>query len=118
MPCRLGGEARVYLPDFIVLADDGRGATDPLHLVVEVKGRRLEDAKTKKETLETQWLPGVNRMGDYGRWGSWSCERCTVCARSWTRRSLNRARRSEDHPLFPEQVLRKRPTSNQHGARM
>ena len=61
MPYRLGGEARVYLPDFIVLADDGRGANDPLHLVVEVKGRRLEDAKTKKETMETQWLPGVNR---------------------------------------------------------
>lgn len=69
VPYRLGGEARAYLPDFIVLADDGRGANDPLHLVVEVKGRRREDAKTKKETMETQWVPGVNGLGDYGRWG-------------------------------------------------
>ena len=35
---------------------------------VEVKGRRLEDAKAKKETTETQWVPGVNRLGEYGRW--------------------------------------------------
>ena len=68
VPYRLGGEARTYLPDFIVLADDGHGADDLLHLMVEVKGRRMEDAKVKKETVETQWLPGVNRLGDYGRW--------------------------------------------------
>ena len=68
VPYRLGGEARAYLPDFIVLADDGHGEDDLLHLMVEVKGRRLEDAKAKKETVETQWLPGVNRLGEYGRW--------------------------------------------------
>ena len=68
VPYRLGGEARAYVPDFIVLADDGRGEDDLLHLMVEVKGRRLEDAKAKKETVETQWLPGVNRLGEYGRW--------------------------------------------------
>ena len=69
VPYRLGGEARAYVPDFIVLADDGHGEDDPLHLMVEVKGRRMEDAKAKKETVETQWLPGVNRLGEYGRWG-------------------------------------------------
>ncbi len=68
VPYRLGGEARSYVPDFIVLADDGHGEDDLLHLMVEVKGRRLEDAKAKKETVETQWLPGVNRLGEYGRW--------------------------------------------------
>ena len=68
VPYRLGGEARTYLPDFILLAEDGHGADDLLHLVVEVKGRRLEDAKAKKETMETQWIPGVNRLGEYGRW--------------------------------------------------
>ena len=68
VPYRLGGEARSYVPDFIVLADDGHGEDDLLHLLVEVKGRRLEDAKAKKETVETQWLPGVNRLGEYGRW--------------------------------------------------
>ena len=68
VPYRFGDEARTYLPDFIVLADDGHGQDDLLHLVVEVKGRRLEDAKAKKETMETQWLPGVNRLREYGRW--------------------------------------------------
>ena len=68
VPYRMGGEARSYVPDFIVLADDGHGQDDLLHLMVEVKGRRLEDAKVKKETVETQWLPGVNRLGDYGCW--------------------------------------------------
>ena len=68
VPYRLGGEARSYVPDFILLADDGHGEDDLLHLMVEVKGRRLEDAKAKKETVETQWLPGVNRLGEYGRW--------------------------------------------------
>ena len=68
VPYQFEGEARTYLPDFIVLADDGHGEDDLLHLVVEVKGRRLEDAKVKKETMETQWLPGVNRLREYGRW--------------------------------------------------
>ena len=65
---RSGAEPRTYLPDFIVLVDDGRGAGDPLHLVVEIKGYRGEDAKDKKATMETFWIPGVNRLGAYGRW--------------------------------------------------
>ena len=68
VPYRLGGEARSYVPDFIVLADDGHGQDDLLHLMVEVKGRRMEDAKAKKATARDQWVPGVNRLGDYGRW--------------------------------------------------
>ena len=47
-PYRFGSEARRYRPDFIVVVDDGRGGEDPLHLVVEVKGYRREDAKEKK----------------------------------------------------------------------
>jgi type III restriction enzyme len=39
-----------------------------LHLVVEIKGRRREDAKEKKSTMETYWVPGVNHLGSYGRW--------------------------------------------------
>jgi type III restriction enzyme len=39
-----------------------------LHLVVEIKGYRREDAKEKKGTMETYWVPGVNRLGTYGRW--------------------------------------------------
>ena len=67
-PYRFGSEARRYRPDFIVLVDDGRGGEDPLHLVVEVKGYRREDAKEKKAAMETFWVPGVNRLGTFGRW--------------------------------------------------
>ena len=68
VPYNLGGIKRTYLPDFIVLIDDGRGPDDPLHLVVEIKGYRGEDAKAKKETMETYWVPGVNNLRSYGRW--------------------------------------------------
>ena len=48
--------------------DDGHGEDDPLHLVVEIKGYRNEDAKAKKLTMETYWVPGVNNLRQYGRW--------------------------------------------------
>ena len=57
VPYRYGSETRKYLPDFIVLVDDGHGADDLLHLVVEIKGYRREDAKEKKSTMETYWVP-------------------------------------------------------------
>jgi type III restriction enzyme len=66
VPYRYGSEMRTYLPDFIVLVDDGHD--DPLHLIVEIKGYRREDAKAKKETMETYWVPGVNNHSHYGRW--------------------------------------------------
>lgn len=66
VPYRYGSEARIYRPDFIVLVDDGH--EDPLQLVVEIKGYRREDAKEKKSTMETYWVPGVNNLGTYGRW--------------------------------------------------
>ena len=68
VPYRYGSETRKYIPDFIVLVDDGRGDDDPLHLIVEIKGYRREDAKDKKSTMETYWVPGVNNNGQYGRW--------------------------------------------------
>lgn len=66
VPYRYGSAARKYIPDFIVLVDDGHD--DPLHLIVEIKGYRREDAKEKKTTMETYWIPGVNNLGQYGRW--------------------------------------------------
>ena len=66
VPYRSGSATRTYIPDFIVLLDDGRD--DPLHLIVEIKGYRGEDAKAKKETMETYWIPGVNNLRAYGRW--------------------------------------------------
>ena len=63
VPYRYGSETRRYLPDFIVLVDDGHGEDDLLHLIVEIKGYRREDAKEKKSTMETYWVPGVNNIG-------------------------------------------------------
>jgi len=66
VPYRYGSEKRVYRPDFIVRVDDGQ--VDPLNLIVEIKGYRREDAKEKKSTMETYWIPGVNNLGRHGRW--------------------------------------------------
>ncbi len=68
VPYRYGSETRKYRPDFIVLVDDGHGEDDLLNLVVEIKGYRREDAKDKKLTMETYWIPGVNNNGQFGRW--------------------------------------------------
>ena len=68
VPYKYGSTPRIYIPDFIVLVDDGHGKDDPLHLIVEIKGYRREDAKEKKSTMETYWIPGVNNLGSYGRW--------------------------------------------------
>ena len=68
VPYLRGGEPHRYIPDFIVLVDDGHGDDDLLHLVVEIKGYRGEDAKEKKSTMDTYWVPGVNHLGSYGRW--------------------------------------------------
>ena len=68
VPYRLGSENRKYRPDFIVRLDDGHGEEDLLNLIVEIKGYRGEDAKDKKSTMETYWVPGVNNSGKHGRW--------------------------------------------------
>ena len=68
VPYRYGSRMRRYVPDFVVLVDDGCGDDDLLRLVVEVKGYRGEDAKDKKTTMDTYWVPGVNNLGVYGRW--------------------------------------------------
>ena len=68
VPYRFQAESRTYVPDFIVLVDDGHGDDDLLHLVVEIKGYRREDAKEKKDTMNTYWVPGVNGLRTYGRW--------------------------------------------------
>jgi type III restriction enzyme len=68
VPYRHGSESHVYRPDFIVLVEDGHGEDDLLHLVVEVKGYRREDAKDKKIAMENYWIPGVNNSKQFGRW--------------------------------------------------
>lgn len=68
VPYRYGSETRRYLPDFIVRVEDGHGEEDLLNLIVEIKGYRREDAKEKKATMDTYWVPGVNNLGTHGRW--------------------------------------------------
>ncbi len=68
VPYRDGRTPRTYLPDFLVVIDDGRGADDLLHLIVEIKGYPTGDAQLKAETMTTLWVPGVNNLGAYGRW--------------------------------------------------
>ena len=66
VPYMMGSTHRKYLPDFIVAVDDG--GDEPLHLIVEIKGFRREDAKVKAETMKAYWVPGVNHLGGFGRW--------------------------------------------------
>lgn len=68
VPYNAGKYAKRYRPDFILQIDDGKGEDDLLNLIVEIKGYRGEDAKMKKETMDTYWVPGVNNLGTYGRW--------------------------------------------------
>ncbi|MCF7920868.1 MAG: DEAD/DEAH box helicase family protein [Candidatus Cloacimonetes bacterium] len=66
VPYRYGSESRMYRPDFIVLID--LGSEELLHLIIEIKGYRREDAKEKKSTMENYWIPGVNNRKSFGKW--------------------------------------------------
>ena len=66
VPYRMGADTRRYLPDFILQVDDGKGGV--LNLIVEIKGYRGEDAVVKADTMKTYWVPGVNNLGQFGKW--------------------------------------------------
>ena len=68
VPYLFGAEPRIYRPDFILLIDDRKGPEGLLHLVVEIKGFRREDAKDKAATMKKYWIPGVNNLRTFGRW--------------------------------------------------
>jgi type III restriction enzyme len=114
VPYRCGSENRKYRPDFIVRVEDGHGEDDLLNLVVEIKGYRREDAKEKKSTMETYWVPGINNSGKHGRWAF--AEVTAVYAiesefirevrllsgpRSKTSQMLRACRRTSNFVLFP-----------------
>jgi hypothetical protein len=48
----------------------------PAAPVVEIKGYRGEDAKEKKATMETYWVPGVNNLGHLWPLGLRRVHRC------------------------------------------
>jgi type III restriction enzyme len=62
VPYMRGMDRHEYYPDFIVRLDN------EVNLVLEVKGFSGEDVLQKREAMETQWVPGVNRLGSFGRW--------------------------------------------------
>lgn len=68
VPYRDGSTNRKYMPDFIVLLDDGNGPDDPLQLIVEIKGFKDLSAQMKAETMRALWVPGVNNLKTFGRW--------------------------------------------------
>ena len=62
VPYMRGMDRHEYYPDFIVRLDN------EVNLVLEVKGFSGEDVLQKREAMETQWIPGVNRLGNFGKW--------------------------------------------------
>jgi type III restriction enzyme len=66
IPYRKGTQPHDYIPDFIVRVEVG--ADEPLNLIVEVKGKRDDDAAIKADTAKTLWVPSVNNDGRFGRW--------------------------------------------------
>nr|WP_253949256.1 DEAD/DEAH box helicase family protein [Mangrovicoccus sp. HB161399] len=65
VPYLVEGESRMYRPDFLLRLD----TPEPVTLVVEVKGERDDTDRIKAGTMRGKWIPGVNRLGKYGRWG-------------------------------------------------
>ncbi len=110
VPYRYGSRTRRYLPDFVVLVDDGRGDDDLLRLVVEVKGYRGEDAKDKKTTMDTYWVPGVNNLGVYGRWAF--AELTDVYAME---EDFEDALKAQFHALVERAAPRRGAADNQNG---
>ncbi|MCB1173729.1 MAG: DEAD/DEAH box helicase family protein [Leptospiraceae bacterium] len=66
VPYQLGPRKRRYLPDFIVILQ--KEDREPIHLIVEIKGFRGEDAIEKANTMRHYWIPGVNQLGRFGQW--------------------------------------------------
>jgi len=66
IPYKKGTASHEYIPDFLVRLDVG--TEEPLNLIVEVKGKRDDDAAIKAETAQTLWVPSVNADGRFGRW--------------------------------------------------
>ena len=66
IPYKKGTASHAYIPDFLVRIDVG--TIEPLNLIVEVKGKRDDDAAIKADTAQTLWVPSVNSDGRFGHW--------------------------------------------------
>ena len=61
IPYRKEGIPARYIPDFIAVLDNG------LNLILETKGRYLDDADRKAKAAQ-RWVDAVNRTQQYGQW--------------------------------------------------
>ena len=107
VPYSLGGELHHYFPDFILLVNDGYGEENEenlLHLVVEIKGYRREDAKEKKSTMETYWIPGVNNLEIFGRWDFVELTDIYKMENEFNNKLIQSIQNKE---IFPEKIMRK-----------
>lgn len=68
VPYEYRGEMHQYRPDFILKINDGNGQQNPLHLIIEVKGKKDDRDTAKVDTMHRQWVPAVNAARKYGRW--------------------------------------------------
>jgi type III restriction enzyme len=69
IPYTFDGQQRSYLPDYVVVVDDGRGHDDLLNLALEVSGPLRRDKAEKVATARNQRVPAVNASGlGLGRW--------------------------------------------------
>jgi type III restriction enzyme len=66
IPYTMDGGERQYLPDFIAQIVDGHG--DCLNLLIEVSGEPKKEKAAKVAAARTLWVPGVNNLGQFGRW--------------------------------------------------
>ena len=66
IPYTIDGGERQYLPDFIAQVVDGHG--DCLNLIIEVSGEPKKEKAAKVAAARTLWVPGVNNLGQFGRW--------------------------------------------------
>ena len=105
VPYKMEDRSRTYIPDFIILIDDGNGADNPLHVVAEIKGYRGEDAVAKATTMNSYWIPGVNNLGHFGRWKFieiTSADKMEETFREFIRDAMNQPGTDQDGPEAPD----------------
>jgi type III restriction enzyme len=67
IPYTIDGQQRSFLPDYVVVIDEG--SRDAVNLVLEVSGPLRRDKAEKVATARNCWVPAVNASGlGLGRW--------------------------------------------------
>jgi type III restriction enzyme len=69
IPYTHDGQAKHYIPDFIVRLQDRPDAPhDLLNLIIEVSGQQRLEKGIKVAAARNLWVPAVNTHAAYGRW--------------------------------------------------